>query len=294
MRGPSPDLVEHDRVRGHLERALFAVESAGPRSPTRKVGARREALKRLLREYIDVGRYPINEVTAQATPIFVDDHGARCAVAALLEATGRGDLVAHVARTQNLARVRELVAEPAFREWLAFHGLDAEEVARIQPDYSAHLEAEWRPTVSVISAADASYGKENGVEAILAAGARAGVRRNVRGSDDNGNSQYGSVALTLEYVRAVTVDRGATNQLGAILQWEPISNHSDAQWYVLGGPLASIDGDSRPGSGFGGELGAGFSFRRREIPLLFEVVTQGLVQDGEPTARLGAQIGVVW
>ena len=86
MRGPSPDLVEHDRVRGHLERALFAVESAGPRSPTRKVGARREALKRLLREYIDVGRYPINEVTAQATPIFVDDHGARCAVAALLAA----------------------------------------------------------------------------------------------------------------------------------------------------------------------------------------------------------------
>lgn len=291
MGGPS---LEHERVRDHLERALACVSSAPSGSTTRKVGARRQALLRHLRAYIDAGSYPINEVTDDAIPIFVDDHGSRCAVAALIDATGHRDLAEHVTRTQNFARVGELVAEPAFTEWLAFYGLAAEEAARIQPAYSAHLDAEWSPTVSVISAADASYGKENGVEAILAAGARAGIRRNVRGSDDHGSSQYGSLALTLEYVRAVTVDRGATNQLGAILQWEPIGNLRDAQWYVLGGPLASIDGDSRPGSGFGGELGAGFSFRRREVPLLFEVVTRGLVQDGETTGRLGAQIGVVW
>ncbi len=253
---------EHRRVQSHLEGAWGVVKSAH-RSLDRATMARRETLLGHLRAYIDSGRYPTNDVVEHATPIFVDGDGTRCAVAGLLEATGRSDVVEYVARTRNLARVWELTSEPAFSEWLEYHGLTAAEAARIQPAYHAHLEPEWRPTASVIAGAHVSDTETVGVEAMMTAGARAGIRRNGRGTDGNGSSQYGSVALAFEYSRAVVVNRGATNQLALVLQWEPTLNVRDAQWYVIGGPLASIDGDNRPGSGFGAELGAGFSFRRR-------------------------------
>jgi hypothetical protein len=260
--------------------------------------ARREATLRRLRAYIDAGRYPINDVAPYATPIFVDSRGRRCAVADLLDATGRGDLVEHVARRQNLARVHDLASEPALTEWLAYNGLRASEAARIQPAYPpayhAPMEPDWSPTVSVLAAAHVAATEAIGVEAILATGVRAGIRRNLHGASDNGNSRYESLALAVEYTRSITVNRGATNHLALVLQWEPAINDRGAQWYVLGGPLASIDGDKRPGSGFGGELGVGFSFRRRSTPIFVELMTQGLAQDGHATVRLGLQIGAVW
>ncbi len=284
---------EHARVRRHLEGAWEQARSRPTALPP-PIAARRASLLEHLRAYIDAGQFPVNELSDEPTPIFVDRWGSRCAVAALLDATGHSDLVEEVARTRNRARVHELVSERAFAQWLAFHGLDASEAARIQPAYHAHLEPDWRPTASVISGAYADTTESIGLEAMLLAGARLGIRRNVSGSDDNGNSEFGSWALSVEYTRAAVIGRGATNRLGLLLQWEPISNHDDAQWYVVGGPLASLDGDDQPGSGFGAELGAGFSFRRRELPLLIEIVAQGVRQPERSTAGLGLELGAVW
>jgi hypothetical protein len=185
------------------------------------------------------------------------------------------------------------VADPRFASWLAFHGLSAREAARIQPAYAAHLEADWRPTVSVIAGAHATATESVGLEATVLAGVRAGIRRNVQGNDDQANSEYGSAALTFEYARVV-VDSGATHHLALVLQLEPIANQRDVQWYFLGGPLASVDSNDQPGSGFGVELGTGVSFRRRDIPLFAEIVAQGLSRNDHPTAGLGLQLGVVW
>ena len=104
--------------------------------------------------------------------------------------------------------------------------------------------------------------KSVGAEAIEAAGLRAAIVYARDGTDDGGRSRVESVALELEYARAVVVDRGATNQFALVVQWEPTSYLGLGQWYVLGGPLASFDADDRPGSGFGAELGVGIGFRR--------------------------------
>src|SRR6185503_15757338 len=65
-------------------------------------------------------------------PKFVDSDGRRCAMAELLHATGRDDLVASVRDTNNEAWVVDLAAEEPFLEWLASHGLALDEAARIQ------------------------------------------------------------------------------------------------------------------------------------------------------------------
>jgi hypothetical protein len=283
---------ERARVRRHLEGALRAVRRRRAALPP-AIAARRETLVKHLRAYIDAGRFPVNRCSDEPTPIFVDERGSRCAVAALMEATGEGGLVEAVARTRNRARVRELVADPGFADWLALHGLSAWEAARIQPAYAAYLEPDWRPTVSVIAGAQATVTRSIGLESTVLAGVRAGIRRNVQGSDNSGNSQYGSAALTFEYARVV-VESGATHHFALVLQFEPIANQRDVQWYVLGGPLASVDSNDQPGSGLGVELGTGVSFRRRDIPLFAEIVVQGLSRNDRPTAGLGLQLGVVW
>jgi hypothetical protein len=284
---------ERARVRTHLRGALAAA-AASPRELPRPVRARRERLLAHLDAYIDAERYPVNDVLREPTPIFVDRRGNRCAVAALLEATGEGALVDRVAARRNLARVRDLVDDPALVAWLAHHGLTAAEAARIQPAYHAHLEADWKPTASLIAGAHVAATETVGAEGIGLAGARLGMRRNVRGSTDSGSSVYGSVAFIAEYTRVAVAERGGTNHVSLLVQWEPHGNSRDAQWYLLGGPLASIDADGRPGSGLGAQAGAGFSFRTRSVPLLFELVGQGMGQGGYATARLGLQLGVVW
>lgn len=283
---------ERARIRRHLEGALCAVRSRRPVMP-RAIAARRERLVRTLADYIDAGRFPVNTCSDEPTPIFVDERGSRCAVAALMEATGSDTLVREVAEYCNRARVRELAADPRFASWLAFHGLSAREAARIQPAYAAHLDADWRPTISVIAGAQATATESIGLEASVLAGVRAGVRRDVSGNDEHANSEYGSAALVLEYAR-VAVDDHATHHLGVLAHFEPIANQRDIQWYFLGGPLASLDSDDQPGSGFGGELGTGVSFRRRPLPLLVEIVAQGMSRTDRASGSLGLQVGAVW
>lgn len=271
------------------------VENAPTTDLPPEIRTRRAALLGHLRAYIDAGQYPVNDRHHFQTPIFIDRHGNRCAVAALLEATGEAKLAQTVAATNNLARVRELAPLPAFAAWLDHHGLSACEAARIQPAYHAQMETDWQPTASAMMGVHAGLTETIGAEAALLAGVRAGIRRNVEGNDDDGASAFGSTALVVEYARAAILpNRGGAHRLALVFQWEPTWNARDTQWYVLGGPLASIDPDDRPGTAFGGELGIGFSFRRRKLPLLAELVTQGLVRDGFTSVRLGAQLGVVW
>jgi hypothetical protein len=74
--------------------------------------------------------------------MFIDSCGTRCAVAHLMEISGQGELVRHIAKTDNVARVHQLARLPEVRAWLDASGLTLDEAARVQPAYCFLSEAE--------------------------------------------------------------------------------------------------------------------------------------------------------
>jgi len=126
---------EAARLRRHfavVERELLGRDVSGLSSAQR--AARAEQV-RLLRRYAAEGRFPRNEYLPGQVPFFRDSRGNLCAMAFLIAASGRGDIVDHVARTRNNAYVPELADEPGLAAWLDRHGLTLAEAARIQPAY---------------------------------------------------------------------------------------------------------------------------------------------------------------
>lgn len=65
-------------------------------------------------------------------PLFVDGEGRRCAMAELLHATGRDDLVGAVQAANNRAWIVDLAGHAPLLGWLEQNGLALDEAARIQ------------------------------------------------------------------------------------------------------------------------------------------------------------------
>lgn len=102
--------------------------------------AMRTKLVAWLRDYRNAGTFPENDrFTDRAMPFFRDSHGTLCAMAYLIERSGRGDIVDHVAKTRNNAFIRELTDDRALVSWLAASGLTVDEAARIQPTYGGPI-----------------------------------------------------------------------------------------------------------------------------------------------------------
>jgi hypothetical protein len=135
--GPEVDRfdAERDRIQAHLEGAERALmeHDASSLSPAQRAARARNLAE--LRAYRMRGVFPHNHRHAVRRPSFVDEHGTRCAMAHLIERSGRGDLVQAVARGANDAYVRDLASDPELREWLTSQGLTVAEAARIQPEY---------------------------------------------------------------------------------------------------------------------------------------------------------------
>lgn len=74
-------------------------------------------------------------------PFFRDGRGALCAMAYLIQRSGRRDLVDRIALTRNNAFIAELADDPELRVWLDSVGLSAAEAARVQPTYQPQLDA---------------------------------------------------------------------------------------------------------------------------------------------------------
>jgi hypothetical protein len=124
------------RIQAHFDSVLTEL-AAAPRPTDARASARRAALVRALRAYRDAGVFPHNyDFPGQAVPYFVDRRtGTLCAVAHLLERTGRRDIVDRVARSNNNVWVAELASDSAFTRWLDTNGLSLAEAARIQVPY---------------------------------------------------------------------------------------------------------------------------------------------------------------
>jgi hypothetical protein len=148
-------------VRAELLAADVSRLDAGQR-------ARRAQHVARLEEYAAGRVFPHNHDRAERTPFFIDRHGTRCAMAYLIEQSGRGDLVARIARESNEAYIAELAGDPELVAWLDENGLSASEAARIQPEYDQPWvppppeeeqdRARYQPSLAVSAVAGAASG----------------------------------------------------------------------------------------------------------------------------------------
>ena len=128
---------EVDRIHAHFDSVLVELNQRDVSRFTFTQRGRRNSLIATLRSYNARAVFPHNyDFPGQAMPYFVDRvTGTRCAVAFLLESTGRRDIVQRVARAHNNVWVAQLVGDSAFVAWLDNHALTIDEAARIQVPY---------------------------------------------------------------------------------------------------------------------------------------------------------------
>jgi hypothetical protein len=125
------------RVRAHFDSVLVELGARDLRQLAPGQRRNRATLIATLRAYSGRGEFPHNyDFPGQAVPYFVDRKtGTLCAVAYLLESTGRRDIVDRVAKANNNVRVPELAGDTALARWLDASGLTLAEAARIQVPY---------------------------------------------------------------------------------------------------------------------------------------------------------------
>jgi len=129
--------AEVRRLQAHFDSVLVELAARDVAGLAPAARARRLALVETLRAYRDRGEFPHNrDVPGVPTPFFVDrETGVLCAVAHLLAASGRRDIVDRVARADNDVWVPQLAGDTAFTAWLDDAGLTLAEAARIQAPY---------------------------------------------------------------------------------------------------------------------------------------------------------------
>jgi hypothetical protein len=136
-----PGLEVHQRHRAYyqarLDTILVELRTRDVSDLSQAQRANRARNIETLRQYRDVGAFPRNYDFDVPTPYFVDRvTGTLCAVAYLLDASGRRDIVDRVAKAHNNVWVNELSGDAEFRGWLSAQGLTLAEAARIQVPYA--------------------------------------------------------------------------------------------------------------------------------------------------------------
>ena len=129
--------VEVARIRAHFDSVLTELAARDLSALTVAQRENRRALMTTLTAYRGRGVFPHNyDFPGEAVPYFVDRKtGTLCAVAHLLESTGRRDIVDRVARADNTVWVPALAGDVEFESWLAANGITLDEAARIQVPY---------------------------------------------------------------------------------------------------------------------------------------------------------------
>jgi hypothetical protein len=124
------------RIRSHFDSVLVELKSADVSTYGASQLARRATLVSTLRGYRDRGAFPNNYDFAAPTPYFIDRKtGTLCAVAFLMESTGRRDMVERIALANNNVWVPDLVGNREVQTWLSASGITLAEAARIQVPY---------------------------------------------------------------------------------------------------------------------------------------------------------------
>ncbi|HJQ53579.1 MAG TPA: hypothetical protein VJ825_07020 [Gemmatimonadaceae bacterium] len=213
--------AEAVRLRGHFDSVDRELRNADISRLSASQRANRARLVSWLREYRDVGVFPENDRFAdRMVPFFRDSHGTLCAMAYLIDRSGRGDIVDKVANTRNNAYISELADDPTLIAWLDEWGLTVAEAARIQPTYgpppviSDHRERVDRPYAILsmglgsVSMGTAALNLFAPSEASRAIGMLAATATIVAGGehlrDRGGNKRMAQADLTVGSIAAVS------------------------------------------------------------------------------------------
>ena len=126
-------------MRSILLAALLGIAALGqvaPAEPTPhaerddRLAKQRAVNLERLRVYLEAGEFAADEAGRPAS-VFRDPEGRLCAMAYLIAASGRTDLVDHVARTNNRLQLAD-VTEGPLHDWMLASGLTREEIIKIQ------------------------------------------------------------------------------------------------------------------------------------------------------------------
>jgi hypothetical protein len=140
------------RLRAHFDSVDRELRLATRTALTSAQLASRTTLVGWLREYRNAGVFPQNDrFPDRALPFFRDSRGVLCAMAYLIDRSGRGDLVDRVAASRNNGFIPELADDPDLRAWLDSVGLSVDEAARIQPWYGHPPEQPEQPEEQDVS-----------------------------------------------------------------------------------------------------------------------------------------------
>lgn len=127
------------RLRAHFDSVDIELRTRDVSHLSLEQRASRMKLIGWLREYRDAGRFPQNDrFRDRLVPFFRDSRGALCAMAYLVDRSGRGDIVDHIAKSRNNAYIRNLTDDREIVAWLDASGLSVGEAARIQPEYGGN------------------------------------------------------------------------------------------------------------------------------------------------------------
>jgi hypothetical protein len=146
LRFPARDLVstnpqpfaraaEIARLRAHFDAVDAELRQYRPTQLTAAQRAARLTVITWLRDYRNAGSFPRNDRFPRPMPFFRDSRGVPCAMAYLIERSGRGDIVERIALTRNNAFIHDLADDLELRKWLDSVGFSLHEAARVQPLY---------------------------------------------------------------------------------------------------------------------------------------------------------------
>jgi hypothetical protein len=127
--------IEVERLKAHFDSVDTELKSRDVSVLEPSQRARRAKLTSWLRDYRNGGQFPVNDKFDSPVPFFRDSRGTLCAMAYLIDRSGRKDIVDKVEATRNTAYIAELADDPALIAWLDSSGLSVAEAARIQPAY---------------------------------------------------------------------------------------------------------------------------------------------------------------
>jgi hypothetical protein len=131
--------AEAGRLRAHFDSVDRELRTRDVSRLSAEQRAMRAKLISWLRDYRNAGTFPENDRFAdRAVPFFRDLRGTLCAMAYLVDRSGRTDIVDDIAKTRNNAFIRELTDDRALVAWLETSGLSVDEAARIQPTYGPY------------------------------------------------------------------------------------------------------------------------------------------------------------
>jgi hypothetical protein len=133
-----PSFARHEvtRLQAHFDSVDFELRAAPTANLTSSQRIARTQLVAWLRDYRDDALFPANDrFPTRPMPFFRDSRGVLCAMAYLVQRSGRSDLVNRIARSANNATIAELSGDDGLRAWLDSVGVSAAEAGRIQPQY---------------------------------------------------------------------------------------------------------------------------------------------------------------